>query len=82
MRDNKFKVGDLIKAKNIKSPLGREDRVPVSFGIVDSSVESGILAIITDIPSSGRLEALIYLDEGYRKGKFSSFNRLWEKAYK
>lgn len=82
MRDNKFKVGDLIKAKNIKSPLGKKDRVPISFNNMASSVESGTLAIITDIPSPGRLKAVIYLDEGYQRGKFSSFNRLWEKAYK
>jgi len=82
MRNNKFKVGDLIKAKNIKSPLGKKDRVPVSFDNISSSVEFGTLAIITDIPSPGRIKALIYLDEGYHRGKFSSFNRLWEKAYK
>ena len=82
MRDNKFKVGDLIKAKKIKSPLGKEDRVPVSFENHAASIESGTLAIITNIPSPGRFSALIYSGDGFDKGKFSSFNRLWEKAYK
>mgnify|MGYP003150484602 CR=1 FL=1 len=72
----KYNIGDLvINKRSHKTPTGRTENI--YFTSLREPIESGTLAIVTDVLSAGRFKGILFLNEEFKKGEFISFRRLW-----